>query len=204
MKEIRPELVNPFACPVCGNDMEIDGDTRSNCRTLAETNTCKKCGARWMDFYTMSRRVVLDEDEKFPDDIEDEFELNNELCSWCSCHVEDNFVQSKATGDAKFCTTGDLYEALMQGIDNEIEVVPWPKYPDDDLLRCPHCKRERHEHTGLWEKEGPFTVTGQDGYTFFILSCPICGKAAPFVVSDTVERQIKIIQNAQYGTMGDP
>ena len=182
-KEIPANLANPLSCPTCGEETDWIADVRSNNRTIAEANTCGKCGTRWMNFYIMSRQVILGKDEPLPDDIEDEFESDDDLCAWCRCELGGSYVISEATGTAKFCTESDLYEALMQSIDKEVEIVPGHEDHDDDLLECPHCHKQSFSIRDRWGSEGMFTVPGPDGFSFSIMTCPHCGGIAPYTES---------------------
>ena len=113
---------------------------------------------------------------------------DGDLCSWCCCYMGDNFVKSDATDDAKFCSNSCLYEALMQFIDDEVEIIDDDLDVDgtigDALLHCPRCGKNSRSESDKWSSEGMFEVPGKDGYRFSIMTCPQCGKSTPLVEVD--------------------
>jgi hypothetical protein len=116
-------------------------------------------------------------------------EINNDgdpaatvLCDWCRCEMTsgDRMVKSDATGDAVFCTESCLWEALTQETDEPVKTIETTA-PDDDnpLLECPHCHKRSYGTSDKWASETPFVIPGEDGFTFYIMTCPVCGKSTP-------------------------
>ena len=106
------------------------------------------------------------------------------LCDWCRCSIPygDQIVTSNATGDARFCTESCLLEALTQKCDGEVKVIEEVDGNDDDpLLECPHCHKRSYGTSDKWSSEGMFTIPGENGCEFSIMTCPRCGEPTPMI-----------------------
>ena len=100
--------------------------------------------------------------------------MRNVLCDWCKCIVPSGIIQYK---EALFCTESCLFEALTQ---RGGEVVLMREH-----FVCPHCTEAFLPE--VWgEGEGPYTVSGPDGFSFTVMTCPNCKEIAPLVVFVTV------------------
>ena len=140
----------------------------------------------------------LNTDEEINNDIEPDA---IKLCDWCRCEMTsgDCIVKSDATGDAEFCTESCLVEALIQDTDEPVKIIssagPDADGTDDDdpLLECPHCHKTSRGTSDKWASEGPYTVIGENGYTFFIMICPNCGKGTPMKEPVPTEQEHRTI-----------
>ena len=108
--------------------------------------------------------------------------MRNVLCDWCKCIVPSGIVQYK---EAMFCTESCLFEALTQRA-GEISIR-------HRHFICPHCNEAFLPEA--WEEgEGPYTVSGPDGFSFTVMTCPECGGVAPLIVYVTVSASSKILR----------
>jgi len=77
MKTIPANDANPLVCPHCGEEVHYTVDPMSNFGTLAENCTCDNCtcdncGGRWQNVYKMTKQIIFEKDEPFPEDLGDE------------------------------------------------------------------------------------------------------------------------------------
>jgi predicted RNA-binding Zn-ribbon protein involved in translation (DUF1610 family) len=101
------------------------------------------------------------------------------LCAWCRCEIVDDPVTSDATGNAEFCSTSDLFEALIQMHEEVKEIIHDPD--GDSLLQCPQCGETSYATSDRWRSEGEFVVPDPDGFVFSIMVCPVCGQTSLLV-----------------------
>ena len=109
--------------------------------------------------------------------------MRNVLCDFCRCIIPDGdkIVRTETTRDAGFCSVSCLYEALTSR-SRAVRVVDLnPKDPGNALLECPHCHQQSWGRSDCWLSEGSFTIPGENGLSFSILTCPRCGDYSVYV-----------------------
>lgn len=109
--------------------------------------------------------------------------IDDHTCAFCHDIIPkgDNLITSDSTGDAVFCSTSCLFEAMTQRND-AIRIVSIDPATFTFLIECQACFHQEVSNSGGWVYDGVYLVPGKDGFLFTILVCPECGERSAMVI----------------------